>query len=837
MRITALRVVSLLFLNAALGTEFVSAQGPIKSRVDPHGDPLPAGALARLGTVRLRHPGLQTLTFSPDGKHLASGGADSLVRLWDVATGRCLWVGHGHSNYVYGIDFTPDGNRLVSAGYDGSIHVWQVADGKSLRTIDNKRRSWLDSVKVLADGTAVATSDRYGHIRVWDLEKGTLKIEFQATVDNYNWFRVSFSPDGRLASGVGPGHAVQVWDVTKGRRVLELPAQKDYVYAAVLSPDQRYLASGGRTNDLQLWELASGQLLTTLPTQDAVFAFAPDGRSLASSGAYGIVRLWDLSSGKQTRSLLLQEGMASVLAFSRDGRSLATGTSGGTIRLWDPTNGKAATLPAGFDGPTTPLAFLPDGRTLAIHTARNLHLWEVTAPPKPAQAWTVREKRRLADVEAPISIAPDGKSLTAAQNHRLFLWDLESGAERLQLFDRSDRLAMAFSPDGKRLAIAVYDGLIVRDAHTGKTERHLSEPKTLISAVAFAPDGTTILAANVSQSREKPERFLTFWNADTGAKIRSVNWPIEQSEREYAYPAGSGYGPRLLFAPSGLTLAIHHSYQLEFWDVGSGQRVHRMPVRGLYAPFAFSPDGRLLAVAAPKHAIQLWELGTGQMIDEWTAHESDISGLVFSPDGQLLISGSNDTTVLVWDVTLGLRLVRSPPLGKIHAKRVAQCWPDLASTETKHARQAMADLVTDPAAAVALLDKHLRPIPKAAVKDIQQWIADLGDAAFPVREKAFQKLKELRSAADPLVRQALTGDAPLETRLRLEKLSKLLVHREVLIDNVETLRYARCIQLLETLATPEARHVLERLASGAPTADETRAAQAALGRLRRSGEQ
>src|SRR3954452_20467264 len=120
-------------LSLALALSIVAADGP---RLDLHGDPLPPGAVARVGTTRLRHDRMVIgLAYSPDGKYIASAGWDNLVRLWDAKTGKEVRRFEGHKGPVYGVTFSPDGKRLVSNGQELTIRVWEVATGKLLREL------------------------------------------------------------------------------------------------------------------------------------------------------------------------------------------------------------------------------------------------------------------------------------------------------------------------------------------------------------------------------------------------------------------------------------------------------------------------------------------------------------------------------------------------------------------------------------------------------------------------------------------------------------------------------------------------------------------------------
>src|SRR5262249_17269744 len=204
-------------MTSHLGLGLLSWLAPAaEPRLDPSGDPLPPGARTRLGTTRLRHGGkVIAVTFSPDGKTLASGGWDNTVRLWDAADGHERAALAGHNDAVWCLAFTRDGG-LLSSDHGGKIYLWDLKTGKIAVRFEG-HTGGVYKFALSPDGRTLYSGSFDRTVRAWDAATGVVRWQVDAGAEVHG---LGLSPDGAVLAGGSNGGEVRLWDAATGEERL-----------------------------------------------------------------------------------------------------------------------------------------------------------------------------------------------------------------------------------------------------------------------------------------------------------------------------------------------------------------------------------------------------------------------------------------------------------------------------------------------------------------------------------------------------------------------------------------------------------------------------------------
>jgi WD40 repeat protein/class 3 adenylate cyclase len=623
---------------------------------------------------------IMDMTFSPDGKYLATASQDNTVKVWNAHT----WdlaappLKNEHGRIANIVAFSPDSRLLACGWWDGTVQLCDALTGEP-RGRPLAHEGWVTSMAFSLDGKLLATGSPDGTVRLWDTKTGR--------------------PHGRPFRPDGDSVPRGLWHVLVG-----------------FAPTSAGTLVSVTPLSISLWNPASGERVGQLLRRGRASSTAPIMASSRDGAVWAIAseqRLWIWNPGTRRfrDDLIHNPGTISVLALSRDMRLLATaGPDRGLVQMWATSTGTPSGSPVPQPAPVSAMAFGPVGSgwlmTLSLDSV--VHFWDtstgrryVDAPPIPGGVTRV-------------ALSPDGGALaTAGANGTIYVWSegiskpwrrlpLPSGLLGIAAIEGDTRFA-AYSDDGLRLCSTK-----TRQVHRPAAHVPGQGPERV--SPLFSQDGRFLVL--------RGNRSITVWHTQTGLPLgeplqlpqpihdAAVSrhgsvlatcsgadtveiWGAMRKEPRGAPLPHRSPGGILKFSPDERLLATAEGSDVYLWDTSTGQLRVSIRVGGETEWVEFSPDSRLVAVALQNgSALRLWSTASGQAYLRPLEHPAPVHrGGAFSPDGRLLATVTDENTVRLWDMASGQRVgqpMQHPDL--VQAVRFSEDGKRLATAALSGAR-------------------------------------------------------------------------------------------------------------------------------------------------------
>jgi|GEM_PF-1021532 len=626
--------------------------------------------------VQTGHSGeIASMAISPNGKMIASGGADQTLRLWDIETGKELHVFSGHKTRIGSLAFSPDGKILAAEAYF-SIKLWDVTSGREL--IPAIQLNWnVNSLAFSPDGKMIAGGGNDQTTSVWDVTNGKELWKFGEVkgyeVDSAGVGHVpaeavnaiAFSPnDNKLASATADGK-VKLWNLGDGTLIKTLSACTSAIRSLIYSPDGKKLITASE-GEIKVWDATTRDLVNDAASKAidnavkniASVALAPDGNSLAVVDVDSDLNLFSVDERRKPTTFQRKTGgKFNLVAFSPDGETIATGGSGvfgnSEIKLWDKSNGKEIRKLEGYANKLYTIGLSPSGSKLAVaDDYSTIHIWNLSGGNavksiSAQDGHTVRTITSDSTGLPSITFSPDSNSIAVGSFAGTEIFDADTGKLQVKLdgakLDYSGN-PLAYMPDGKSLVIAGDKDLSLWDLKTAsiaKTfgryslENWLSRP----TSIAVDPSGRYLAGSSTDGTTR-------LWDVNSGKEVRSLCGQKSVVDS-------------LAFSPDGKLIATAEKLgNFTVCDVATGDPVFRFEEGGgslNIESVAFSPDSRKIAAMDIFGKIRFWDLGTTNLLGTFVGQaDSDPkhlkNAIAFSPNGKVLFSTSGRAKIDVWDL-------------------------------------------------------------------------------------------------------------------------------------------------------------------------------------------
>lgn len=277
--------------------------------------------------------GINSLTWSPDGKFIASGSDDGSVQIWDAKTGDKKVIYTGHAHWVRAVAWSPDGIYIASGSDDCTVQLWKAVNGDHVLTYTGHAH-WVNAIVWSHDAKRIASGSHDKTVQIWDRASGDIITTYNSHTASV--LAVAWSRDGKYIASGGDDKTMQVWEALNGNQLSTYHHSSGTINTAAWSPNAWQIASGGTDRTVDVWNAQDGNKVNIYNGHSASIlglAWSPNGKYLASASVDCMVKIWDVATRNNVLTYPGHAEYVRAIAWSPDGKQVASGSWDSTVQI------------------------------------------------------------------------------------------------------------------------------------------------------------------------------------------------------------------------------------------------------------------------------------------------------------------------------------------------------------------------------------------------------------------------------------------------------------------------------------------------------------------------